>query len=267
MANLLVTGIEALAVFQQTRQQERFPHPSEATDKEQVLRKMEKEKMLGEQAVEVDTSFDLGEEMVKVLFLQANPTKDEISCDKEYKALDKQLAKSLGKEHYELHQEEAVSVEEMIEAIENCQPHIIHFCGHGTEKEVDAQGSVAQRAGIVLHNEDKNDAEVVDAEQLERLFRVLKEDFPMLRMVLLNACHSKDQAAAISKADLFAVGTQKEIISGTARRFAAGFYSNLFRDKDVLLGIKGGRRRSLLSDKDAENLIQLFYQQHKIYPK
>ncbi|WP_282776073.1 COR domain-containing protein [Phaeodactylibacter xiamenensis] len=265
--NGTLVDVEELAIFQQTRQQERFSHPSEGKDKEQVLRKMEKEKMLGEQVVEVDTSFDLGEEMVKVLFLQANPTQDEISWKDEYTTVDKQLARSLGKEKYKLYQEEAVSVEEMIEAIENCQPHIIHFCGHGTEKEIDAQGSITQRAGIVLHNEDKNGYEVVDAEQLEQLFRVLKEDFPMLKIVILNACHSRDQATAISKADIFAVGTQKEIISGTARKFAAGFYSNLFRDKDVLLGIKGGRRRSLLSDKDAESLIQLFYQQQKIYPK
>lgn len=199
---------------------------------------------------------------ITILFLQANPTTEAISWEKEYTFIEKKL---MDEERYRLKRTEAASIDNLIDAVEDYEPQIIHFCGHGKEDQFDAQGGRIP-GGLVFHNEAKNNAEILTAETLERQFKALKEDFPQLHLVFLNGCHTQEQARAISKNGIYTVGTTDEITSDAARNFAAGFYRRYAKNQDLLAAVKAGISRSIRYDADVAKNVLLFFNGDSLNP-
>lgn len=93
----------------------------------------------------------------------------------------------------------------------------------------------------------------------------MKEDFPQIELVFLNACFTETTAKAISESGIFTIGTTDEVHSTTAMAFAEGFYfqyaqaANKAPDR-VLLAVKHGLRQVLLDyNEDANSLIHLYH--------
>jgi len=99
------------------------------------------------------------------------------------------------------------------------EPTVAHFSGHG-------DGA----AGLILHSDDATADALVTAAALRSLFRFLKGN---VRMVVLNACFSTEQATAIVEEIDFVVGMSDEIDDDAARFFAAAFYRGLAFGKSV----------------------------------
>lgn len=94
---------------------------------------------------------------------------------------------------------------------------IVHFSGHGVVSEGNQTG------GLVVHNQ-KSSKDVLTARELKALFESLKKYNPDLRLLVLNACFSKEQAVEISKAGLYVVGTTCTIDNEAAIQFSIAFY-------------------------------------------
>jgi hypothetical protein len=73
---------------------------------------------------------------------------------------------------------------------------------------------------LVLLN-DRGNAKVVSKAAIESLFKTMKDS---IRLVVLNACFSKGQAAAITKHIDCAIGMKIAIGDKAAITFAAAFY-------------------------------------------
>ncbi|MDZ7317942.1 MAG: CHAT domain-containing protein, partial [candidate division KSB1 bacterium] len=101
---------------------------------------------------------------------------------------------------------EAVRICDLRRALLDCEPQIVHFSGHG------------QADGNVLEDETGK-AIVVEPEALAGLFELFSKQ---VECVLLNACYSETQAAAINRHIKYVVGMVKEISDRAAIEFAVG---------------------------------------------
>jgi CHAT domain-containing protein len=257
----------ALQVFLQQRHQEKIQLPKTAStkDTERMIQMMEKEQQAAPMVEIPPLVFD--EASHCILFVQANPTENEISWKDEYVAINQKIDKAKGKHDFRLKDCDNADLDDLQDAIEDHAPSILHFCGHGQAEKIDRAGAVTQAGGIVLHNENKNGSEVLSTAAIGRLFREIKADQPQLQIVFLNACHSREQAAAISEAGVFTIGTTKEVVSLAARTFAAGFYRGLVQGTDVLTAIQRGIKRAIVTDEDISELIEAYYGGSRIYPQ
>lgn len=238
--------------------------PISPEDHSELSERVEKEQFLQKQQLTEEELIELRcPESATVLFLAATPSGTaQLSSEKEYAYISQKVEK----DRLAMTYQRAVSLEDMIDAFEEYQPHILHFCGHGKEQEINADGQVKQEGGLIFHSENKCSTVRLSTSMLDRQFRVLKDRFPRLQLVFLNACYSQDQAQAISQHDILSIGTSDAITSEAARKFAAGFYKEWTQTDDIYLGLKGGINRSILADEDIEKLIRCYYKGRLIYP-
>ena len=153
----------------------------------------------------------------KILFLTANPKdSSELRLEEELRKVKDELSKTRERDSFQLVSESAVKVSTITLAMQEHNPEIVHFSGHGTGE-----------SGIVVEN-DSGNTELLPTEGLDRLFRLFKDT---TKCVLLNACYSKDQAGIISKHNIYVIGMNKPIGDEAARAFAVGFYQSLGQGK------------------------------------
>ncbi len=160
-----------------------------------------------------------------ILFLAANPIGTQpLRLDEEFREIDEGLRRAKKRDAFEMHQKWAVRPEDLRRAMLDCEPHIVHFSGHGAGQD-----------GLFLENE-QGLAQQVTAEALSDLFAL----FPQVECVLLNACYSEVQADAISVVVRYVIGMAHGIGDRAAIVFATAFYDALGAGKPVDFAYKFG---------------------------
>ncbi|HTE19907.1 MAG TPA: NB-ARC domain-containing protein, partial [Armatimonadota bacterium] len=105
----------------------------------------------------------------------------------------------------------AARSDDLIQALNETSPHVVHFSGHGSDE------------GLMLVGTDGGPQPVSPA-ALRQLFQAFRGD---IRVVVLNACLSLPQAQAIAEIVGCAIGTGDEISDGAAITFGGSFYRAL----------------------------------------
>jgi CHAT domain len=147
----------------------------------------------------------------KILILSANPNSTErLRLDVEVREIQK--AVKARRDQLEVVAEWAVGVDNLHSALLDHQPNIVHFSGHG-----------ARSSGLVLENYS-GQKQFVTTESLAELFELFNST---VECVLLNACHSIEQAEAISQHIEYVIGMNKEIQDTVAIKFSNAFYNAL----------------------------------------
>ena len=95
-------------------------------------------------------------------------------------------------------------------ALDAHNPNILHFSGHGDEP------------GLCFENE-YGKAIDVSKEALANLLRTQKH----LKLVVLSACYSRDQAQAIADAVGYVIGMEERLSNANAIAFSREFYRAL----------------------------------------
>lgn len=192
---------------------------------------------------------------IKILFLSSNP-KDisRIRLDEEIREVDERIQLGKCRDQFELISHFAVRPRDIAQALLRHQPHVLHFSGHGSPTE-----------GIVL--EDNNgQTKLVSAEALAKLLAVIKDN---LRVVVLNACYSGQQAGGITKVIDCAIGMQKKIGDHSAIVFSASFYQGLAHGRSVQeafdLGVVGLMMEGIPEETTPALLIKEGVEPAKIY--
>ncbi len=172
---------------------------------------------------------------IKILFLAANPvdTKSRLRLDEEFKQIRKKLRGGDQRDCFELVSEWAVTAEDLQEILLCHQPHILHFSGHGSETQ-----------GIVLEDQSGKML-LLDKQAFANLIRVLKDN---LRIVVLNACYSEDQANYLKEIVDFTIGMGKAVGDKAAILFASHFYQGLAFGRSVETAFELGRAQLDLSN-------------------
>ncbi|MGG6297057.1 CHAT domain-containing protein [Leptolyngbya sp. AN02str] len=148
--------------------------------------------------------------MKTILTLAANP--DDTSAlrlNREIREIETRLQQSKYRDEFTFIRRDAVRWDDLQRAILEIKPRIIHFCGHGTGQ-----------SGLVLEN-DQGQCCILSTDILSDLF---KQVAPHVECVLLNACHSKEQALAISQHINYVIGMNQAIADADAIAYAQGFY-------------------------------------------
>jgi hypothetical protein len=181
---------------------------------------------------------------IKILFLASDPFKTRpLALAREFKAIDAQIQAAEYRDSVELIAAWEVGPEELQPLLLRIKPHLVHFSGHGTEGTANGgslsslptpdrelgpvkEGPAAQLvltgdAGQPLH---------LSKDPLVALLRALKEN---IRVVVLNACHTKSQAEAIAQIVDCCIGMNAAIGDEAAIVFSMAFYRALSFGKDV----------------------------------
>jgi len=200
-----------------------------------------------EDASQDEITDDFSSEKIKILMLTANPaTTTKLNLDREYAVINQKLQQK--SEFFNIILKKAVSGSEFQEFTQEEQPNILHFSGHGEEGK--------KYAGLVVQNEDKNDAYLIKISGLKALFKFFKNYFT-IDLVLLNACHAQEQAAAIAEYVDYVIGTNVAIGDTAASAFSSGFYFQLAHSNPMNIehAFHSGRTQAIVKGAAEENFV------------
>ena len=146
----------------------------------------------------------------KILILAANPHR--LRLDKEIQKIEDAISRAKNRDFFEINVKVAVRPQDVLRAIEEEHPQIVHFCGHG------------MKDGSLLLEDDGGNDKRVSPEALASLFKLHDR---YVKCVLLNACYSEKIAMEISRYIDYVIGMNNPIQDKAAIAFARSFYDGL----------------------------------------
>jgi hypothetical protein len=153
-------------------------------------------------------------EKIKILFLAANPTDTvtRLQLDREVSEITEKIRSSSHGDSIEFISEWSIKPGVLQGLLFRHKPHILHFSGHGSKEK-----------GIVLEDDSGNSV-AVSKPVFTRLMKLAKGN---IRIVVLNACYTKEQAEFLKDTIDFTIGMNRPIGDKAAGTFAAYFYQAL----------------------------------------
>ena len=153
---------------------------------------------------------------LKVLYFAADPLsamseQPRLTLDREAREIEEEVNAAFHREKVDFISHWATRTTDLRRELLRERPTIVHFSGHGGSQ------------GLVLESDDGRPHRV-DAEALRKFFGAFRGQ---IRVVVLNACHSRPQAEAIAQTIGCAIGTPSRISDEDARTFSKAFYSSI----------------------------------------
>jgi hypothetical protein len=187
---------------------------------------------------------------IKVLFLAANPL-DTISLDQpplrldeEVRAVQKKIRESDHRDSVELISRWAVRTDDLLQALNEHKPHIVHFSGHGGDN------------GDLFFQNDDGSSRRVSKSAIAATMKTMAET-DKLQLIVFNACFSEAQAEAVTEHVDCAIGMNDAIGDEAARIFAAQFYSAVGFGRSVQTAFDQAKAALLLAGIDEESIPEL----------
>lgn len=147
---------------------------------------------------------------ITVLFLAAHPQdQDALQLDEEHRTIAEKLRASEYRDAINFESRWAVRPGDLQQALNELQPHVVHFSGHGDRDE------------ILLQNADGSSKPVTKT----AIAATLSTAGDNVQVVVFNSCFSSGQAEAVTEHIDIAIGMNDSIGDEAARVFAGQFYS------------------------------------------
>lgn len=170
---------------------------------------------------------------VRILFLATNPKdSSKLRLDEEIREIQSRIRAADFRDHFDLVSRWAVRPDDLLQAFNELRPHVVHFSGHGSKA-----------SQVVLEDKDGN-AKPVEKSAMLALFRHVKDN---IRLVVLNVCHSDNQAKAISDEIGCTIGMNQSVGDDAAITFASMFYGALAFGRSVGEAYEQGRTALMLN--------------------
>ena len=150
---------------------------------------------------------------INVVFFASNPVNEShLRLDEEARATTETIRKAKFRDAVELKSCWAVRPEDVIQALNEHAPAIVHFSGHGSDQDE------------IVFQDDDGKALLVPMKAIVQTMMTSSEG---LRLVFFNTCHSHNQAEAVIQHVEAAIGMNTSIGDDAARIFASQFYSSI----------------------------------------
>jgi len=150
---------------------------------------------------------------IKILYLAANPSDTgHLRVQDEARDLQERIRLGTRREEFEFIYCPAVRPRDFLRGLQEVQPHIIHFSGHGN---YDKQIVLQDDAGLSCPVAPKDLAGMVE------LFKT------NLKLALMTCCYGRTQAKALRRVLDFTIGMGEPISDAGAVGFSAAFYQVL----------------------------------------
>ncbi len=148
-----------------------------------------------------------------ILLFSASPHDiPHLRVNDEWRRINNELDTSTNRDSFRLVYKPAVQVQDITRAMQRQRPEIVHFSGHGLQKNL-------------MINNEAGSFEMFPEQSILRLFGLfVKQD---LKCVVLNACYSETMAQTISELGLYVVGMSTKVKDIAAISFSTGFYQSL----------------------------------------
>lgn len=156
----------------------------------------------------------------KVLFVSADPSNaSRLRIQEEYRKIEEELQRSAQRQEFSFVVCLATRPADLSRALlARPRASVVHFSGHGS-----------QEGAICLQNES-GQVQPVPAAAIADLLGSNKD---ALKCVVLNACHSTEQADAILAAVPYVVAMSDSITDSAAIAYSVGFYQSIFEHETV----------------------------------
>ncbi|MGY6564953.1 MAG: CHAT domain-containing protein [Halomonadaceae bacterium] len=146
-----------------------------------------------------------------VLFIASNPEdQTQLRLDEEIRAIARKIRESEYRDSVELKSVWATRPNDLLQALNEHKPTVVHFSGHGSDR------------GDLVLQDDAGDTKLVSLETIIEMFKVMASG---IELIVFNACFSHAQAERVVQHVKAAIGMKDSIGDDAARVFAAQFYS------------------------------------------
>ena len=181
---------------------------------------------------------------IRILFLSSNPwTTSRILVDEEAREIFEKLHEGKYRDRFELHNHAAIRPIDLQKLLLKYRPHIVHFSGHGSKRKKLILGGTHSRG------------KTVEQQGLSDVFALYNKH---VRLVLLNACFTKDQARSVSEVVNYSIGTGRGIGDKVGVAFAGAFYRALSFGKSVRDAFESAKAELALTKVPRSRGIELF---------
>lgn len=163
-------------------------------------------------------------EKINILFIASNPDiiytdeygqereHQKLSLDKEARDISEAIQKSPARDSINLVTKWATRTDDLFQYVNEVNPTVIHFTGHGTED-----------GELVFH--DKNDnPKLVSIDAIVQMINTLTDD---LRLVVFSNCYSSSLAEEVSAQVEATIGMNTSVGEDAATIFATQLYSSI----------------------------------------
>lgn len=182
-------------------------------------------------------------EKIKVLFFAADPLEDNrLRLDREVRNVSERLKMSEYRDSVELESRWAGRPNDLLQALNEVKPRVVHFSGHGSEDDL-------------LFEDEAGNPKPVSKEAMTRFIEVGSDH---VRVVIFNACYTRDQAKAAAQHVEVAIGMNAPVGDETAAKFAEQFYSAIGFGASVQHAFDQALARIELEGLSGEKIPELF---------
>ncbi|MBR5402421.1 MAG: CHAT domain-containing protein [Treponema sp.] len=167
----------------------------------------------------------------------------QLRLDEEVHAIQEKIRLSDYRDSIKFESRWAVRPSNILQAINETNPTVIHFSGHGTEE-----------GDLVLQNPDGS-TKLVTKEAMSATISTLSST---IRLVVFNACFSKPQAVSVIRHIESAIGMTDSIGDEAAQIFAAQLYSSIGFGHSLENSFRQAKAALMLENIPEDNTPQLF---------
>jgi CHAT domain-containing protein len=185
-------------------------------------------------------------ETIKVFFVASNPLdQSQLRLDEEIREIAEQIRASEYRDSVQLISRWAARPRDLLQALNELKPHIVHFSGHGSS------------SNDLVFQSDDGSTKLVSKEAIVTTMSTVTDN---IRLVVFNACFSCDQAEAVTQHVEAAIGMNDAIGDDAARVFAAQLYSAIGFGRSLEQAFGQGIAALLLDGIPEEKTPALFTQ-------
>ena len=183
-------------------------------------------------------------EKITVLFMAANPNDTpQLRLDEEARAIQEKIRLSEYRDSIIFESRWATRSSDILQAINETNPTIVHFSGHG-----------AETGELALLNPDGS-TRIVTKEAITMAMSTASDT---IRLVVFNACFSEMQAVNVIEHIEAAIGMSDSIRDDTACTFAAQLYSSIGFGRSLRVSFDQAISELLLEGIPGENIPQIY---------
>lgn len=186
-------------------------------------------------------------EKIVVLFLASNPADaQQLRLDEEARSISDMIRKARHRDSVLFESRWAVQPMDVLQAINELNPTIVHFSGHGSDSDE-----------IVFQDANGN-AKLVSKEAIVQTMMASSSD---IRLVFFNTCYSYNQAESITQHVQAAIGMNTSIGDNAARIFSSQFYSAIGFGLSIKRAFEQAKALVMMEGLKEENTPELFIQE------
>jgi hypothetical protein len=183
-------------------------------------------------------------EKITVLCMASNPLDQGfLRLDEEAREIHEMIRKSAHRDSVSFETRWAVRTQDVLQAINELNPTIIHFSGHGSDEDE-----------LVFQTPDGRTKLV----SKEAIVQVMMSAGDHIRLVFFNTCFSYGQAQAVVEHVDAAIGMNTSIGDDAARVFAAQFYSSIGFGQSIQKAFHQAKAALMLEGIPEENKPELY---------